>query len=87
MHYQIRFKPSAAKELEKIDRPDQVRIAHRIDELSLHPRPAGAEKLKGIEGLYRLRVGDYRVIYMIEQDHLLVLVVKIGHRREIYRGF
>ena len=87
MRYRIEFKPSAAKELAKIQRPDQIRITHRIDELSLHPRPLGVERLKGAGNLYRLRVGDYRVIYAVEQDRLLILVVKVGHRREIYRRF
>jgi mRNA interferase RelE/StbE len=56
-----------------------------INSLAEEPRPAGAVKLTGSENLYRVRVGDYRVIYAVENDFLLVLVVEIGHRREIYR--
>ena len=88
MRYTIEFKPSAARAFEKIPRPEQIRIAHRIDALSVQPYPQGVEKLKGAaEPLFRLRVGDYRVIYTVVQKRLLILVVKVGHRREVYRGF
>jgi mRNA interferase RelE/StbE len=63
----------------------QARIASAIDALAGDPRPSGVTKLRGPEGFYRIRVGDYRVVYAIEDDVLLVLVVRVGHRREVYR--
>lgn len=62
----------------------QQRLKSKIDSLATTPRPHGSEKLSGADLLYRIRVGDYR-IYAVEDDRLLVLVVKVGHRREIYR--
>ncbi|MBL8075381.1 MAG: type II toxin-antitoxin system RelE/ParE family toxin [Nitrospira sp.] len=63
----------------------QQRLKSRLDSLATTPRPHGSEKLSGVEQLYRIRVGDYRVIYAVEDNRLLVLVVKVGHRREEYR--
>jgi mRNA interferase RelE/StbE len=83
--YSIGFKPSAAKTLAGLPRDARRRIAYRIDLLASAPRPHGSEKLTGMDGLFRIRVGDYRVIYLVRDDRLLVLVVAIGHRREIYR--
>ena len=74
------------RELEAIEpKAERVRIHRRIDALSSEPRPAGCEKLAGADGYYRVRQGNYRVIYRIEDHRLVVVVVKIGHRREIYR--
>jgi mRNA interferase RelE/StbE len=82
--YSVEIKASAAKELERL--PDKVRrqIVKRILALGDHPRPPGAEKLTG-EDLYRIRQGDYRVLYQIQDQALIVLVVRIGNRREVYR--
>ncbi len=60
-------------------------MQRRIDALATNPRPRGVQKLKGDEQFLRLRVGDYRLIYVVEDDRLLILVVKIGHRRDVYR--
>ncbi len=84
--YTVEFKPSAARQLSKLLRPIQVKIAHAIDALSLNPRPHGVEKLGGQEDLFRIRVGDYRIIYLIKDDRLWILVLRVGHRKEIYRG-
>jgi mRNA interferase RelE/StbE len=65
--------------------PDQVRIAAKIDSLAHDPRPRGVEKLSGEENLYRVRVGNYRIIYQLQDAQLIVLVVKVGHRRDVYR--
>jgi mRNA interferase RelE/StbE len=62
-----------------------LRSAARIDGLANNPRPRDSEKLQGAEDLYRIRSGDYRIIYQIAEARLLVLVVRIGHRREVYR--
>ena len=63
----------------------QARLKPKIDKLAENPRPRGAEKLKGEDGLYRIRVGDYSVIYQVRDKALIVLVVKIGDRKEVYK--
>ncbi len=63
----------------------QRRIAAAIDRLAVDPRPSGVRKLTGADNLWRIRVGDYRIVYEIEDDRLVVLIVRIGHRRDIYR--
>jgi len=82
--YSVFIKPSALKELEGTPRRDRQRLAQRIRTLSADPRPSGCEKLSG-EEKYRIRQGNYRVVYAIDDDQRLVIVVKIGHRREVYR--
>ncbi len=84
MSFSIRIKESAAKELRRISRPDRTRIVAAIDRLAELPHLGAA--LKGdLRGLRRLRVGDYRILYEIEDDELIVLVVRVAHRREAYR--
>ena len=82
--YSVLIKASAAKELEHL--PDKLRrqIARRVQALGVDPRPAGCEKLTG-EDLYRLRQGAYRIVYAIQDAVLTVLVIRVGHRREVYR--
>ena len=82
--YRLLIKPSAVKELEGVPRKDRRRLATRIRELAEQPRPAGAEKLSGHD-LYRVRQGNYRILYEIIDRDLIVTVIKIGHRREVYR--
>jgi mRNA interferase RelE/StbE len=82
--YKLLIKPSAVKELETIPARDRRRLATRIRSLASTPRPPGSEKLTGVE-LYRIRQGNYRVLYEIQDATLVVLVIKIGHRRDIYR--
>jgi mRNA interferase RelE/StbE len=77
--YRISFALKAARQLAKLPRTVQQRIRPRIDALATNPRPRGVVKLAGADGVYRLRVGDHRVIYQVEDDALLVLVLKIGH--------
>jgi mRNA interferase RelE/StbE len=83
-NYKLLIKSSAAQELEALPRKDRSRIAAKIEGLADHPRPPGSEKLSG-EEKYRLRQGDYRVLYSIQDASSTVTVVKIGHRREVYR--
>jgi mRNA interferase RelE/StbE len=83
--YSIQFKPAAFRSLARLEKDTQTRLARKIDALSRNPRPLGAEKLKGIADLYRVRVGDYRILYQIQDAVLLILIIQIGHRREIYR--
>ena len=86
MRYEVEISESAEKSLEKIPKKDRLKILEKIDALEQDPIPGGSIKLKGYkEAFYRIRSGDYRVVYSIKQDVLIVLVVEIGHRREIYR--
>jgi len=82
--YKITIKKSAAKELQDIPKKDLRKIVKRIQSLALNPRPAGSQKLSARQQ-YRIRQGDYRIVYSIDDKELLVDIVKIGHRREIYR--
>ena len=90
MAYRVEFSTSAGRELRKFKgriQPKQMKgIGERIDALAEDPRPPGVEKVEGGENLWRVRSGDYRIVYTVEDDVLLVVVVKIGHRREVYRG-
>jgi len=81
----IELKPSAARELERLPREVQRRVARAIDGLASDPRPDGVKKLEGPDELYRVRTGDYRILYQIRDAVLLILVVNIGHRRDVYR--
>lgn len=83
--YRIEFLPSARRDLAALPKDIQRRIARRIDSLSDNPRPSGGAVLRGEEGLVRIRVGDYRVIYQVNDPVFSVLVAKIGHRRQIYK--
>jgi mRNA interferase RelE/StbE len=78
------FTRSAAKELERVPTKDRHRIVARIGTLADNPRPAGAEKLSG-DDKYRIRQGDYRILYEIVDTALIVTVVRVGNRREAYR--
>ena len=82
--YRILFTKSAAKELQGVPTKDRQRIVTRIGTLADDPRPMGAEKLSG-DGKYRIRQGDYRILYEISDTDLIVTVVRIGNRREVYR--
>jgi len=83
-NYKLLIKPSAAKELEELPKKDRQRIVAKIRGLATDPRPPGSEKLSG-EEKYRVRQGNYRIIYSIEDETITITVVKIGHRREVYR--
>ena len=85
MRYSIEFTVRAERELAALPKPDQLRIAKKVDSLATTPRPTGCKKLAGAQPYYRIRVGDFRVIYSIEDRKLLVLVIRIGNRRDIYR--
>ena len=83
--YRVLIKASAAKEIEKIsNRSDRRRVVRRIQNLADDPRPSGCEKLSG-QDRYRVRQGVYRIVYSVEDDRLIVHVVKVGHRRDVYR--
>ena len=83
--YSIAYKPFAAKALRQLDRQHQHAIITAIEALAHQPRPDGVKKLQGGDGEYRLRVGDYRVLYDINDNELIVLVLHLGHCKDIYR--
>ncbi len=85
MTYKIEFAKQAAKQFKALPRQEQQRLKTKIDNLQVDPRPPGVVKLSGEKNLYRIRVGNYRIIYSIQDSRLLVLIVKIGHRKDIYR--
>lgn len=82
--YSLVVKKSAERELRSLPKADLRRVTDRILDLAQDPRPPGHEKLSGQEH-YRIRQGDYRVVYAIDDDHRVITIVKIGHRREVYR--
>ena len=82
--YKIFFKKSVRKDFQSIPKKDLKRILSRIAALAEDPRPSGCEKLTGYER-YRLRQGRYRIVYSIQDDELTVWVVKVGHRKDVYR--
>jgi mRNA interferase RelE/StbE len=85
MLYQVRIAPRARREIGHLPQQIQARIIARLEALADNPRPSGVVQMAGVERLYRLRVGDYRAIYSVEDNELFVLVVKVGHRRDVYR--
>ena len=86
MVYQVEFTPACRRQFRKLPPEVQRRLVPVIDELADDPHPATSKKLVGPSDLWRVRVGDYRLIYAIEDSHLVVLMVRIGHRREVYEG-
>lgn len=84
MKYEVRVVPAAEREMDKLPTSVHTRISRRILSLEDNPRPRGAKKLSGSEE-YRLRVGDYRVLYTIDDERCIITVFVVGHRREVYR--
>ena len=85
MEYQIQIKKSAIKELSKLPKPTATRISRVIDGLKKNLYPKGYKKLKGSDNNYRVRVGDYRILYSVYDDVLIIEVVKIAHRKDVYK--
>ena len=85
--YEIAFQPSVEKDLRKLSGENRDRILTRIEALAQNPLPAQVIKLKGTEGLYRIRVGDYRIIYEIDPAEHSILIHYVRHRRDVYRDF
>ena len=83
--YQIEWKSSALKELKRLDRQVVPRIFAAVEDLSSDPFPQGCRKLHGGDRTYRVRVGDYRIIYEVFGDRLVVEIVRVRHRRDVYR--
>ena len=83
--YNVQIKESAVKALNELPSDQQLRIRRKIAALADNPYPPGARKLKGEEIAYRIRVGDYRVVYEVFEGAITVLVLRIGHRKDVYR--
>ncbi len=86
MTYHITILPSAGRQIAALPRQIQHRIQSKIDSLAEVPRPPGAKALHGTKGYIRLRVGEFRIIYRVEDKRLLILIVSVAHRREAYRN-
>lgn len=86
MTYRVTLSPMASRQLRKLDPQARRRIQAAIDLLAEHPRPPAATQLVGGAGEWRVRTGDYRIVYAIEDDQLLILVLRLGHRREAYES-
>jgi len=83
--YRIEWKPSALKELTHIDRHAIPRIIQTVERLSKNPFPCGFRRLQGIEHTYRIRVGEYRIVYQVVKNRLIVTIVRVRHRKDAYR--
>ncbi len=84
MGYAIEFRPRARREFRKLPHDVKLRLTKAISRLENEPRPQGCRTLKGEENAYRIRVGSYRLLYQVHDDKLLVLIVRAGHRKEVY---
>ncbi len=82
--YSLEIKPSAQKELDALDDALFIRIDRKILALADHPRPAGCKKLRGFKDQWRVRIGDWRVVYIIDEEAKFVRITRVAHRREVY---
>ena len=85
MPYAVNLAASAVKALKRIEPADRDRLRTALLALADNPRPQGTVKLRGEEDLYRVRVGQYRIVYTVDDTAVTVLIVKVGHRRDVYR--
>ncbi|MEJ2313111.1 MAG: type II toxin-antitoxin system RelE/ParE family toxin [Gemmatimonadales bacterium] len=83
--YEIEIARTAEKQLKRLERPDQERVVRAILTLAGEPFPRGSRKLSGYEDVYRIRVGHFRVIYSVSGTTLIIIILKIGHRKDMYR--
>lgn len=83
--YKIEFLKTAEKEFDKLPKEIQKRIANKLESLTINPYPSDVKALKNGEGRLRVRVGDYRMIYRVENDRLVILIIKVGNRKNVYR--
>jgi len=84
--YRVIFKPSAEKQLNCLSKTLQRRIIEKLSQLQFNPRPAGAVKLAGATAAWRVRVGDYRIVYEVDDGRQTLVVTIVAHRRDVYRG-
>ena len=85
MAYKVEITPAAKRSIKKLSKNVQNKIINRLEVLAIEPRPPGVVKLAASTSLYRVREGDYRIIYQIEDKLLLLLITKVGHRKDIYK--
>ena len=85
MKWVVRLDGRTRKALDGLPGDLRVRLVRKLLALEANPRPSGVEKLSGMDGIYRVRVGDWRIVYAIRDRELVVIVIRIGHRREVYR--
>jgi mRNA interferase RelE/StbE len=83
--YRIEVLPAALRELERLPIDARRRVAHAIDRLAVDPRARGSMKLRGTENMWRTRAGEYRVLYQLDDDGQRIVIIKVGHRRDVYR--
>ncbi len=83
--YRVLVSTRVRKQIARIDRSDQLRIRAALDLLATEPRPPKCVPLGGVESTYRVRVGDYRILYSVHDDIRVIAVIRVGHRREVYR--
>ena len=84
--FRIEWKASALRELKNIDRQDVSRVVAAVGTLADNPFPGGVRKLQGAEHTYRIRVGDYRIVYEVYHDSVRIQIIRVRHRRDVYRG-
>ncbi len=85
MQYSIEFRPTVLKSLKRFPKRDLVRIQKKIDDLAVNLPSPNSTRMKGNNSFHKIRSGDYRIIYEIHDDRLVILVVKIGHRKDVYK--
>jgi len=84
-NYRIEVSATAEKQIRKLNKAEQLRVLRAIQQLAHEPRPPGTRKLRGYNDLYRIRIGTHRILYSIESNRLLIIILKVGHRRDVYR--
>jgi len=87
MQYSVEFRPGVIKSLKRFPKKDLLRIKKKIDELGENPPPPNETKMRGDNPFHKIRAGNYRIIFEIRDDRLVILVVKIGHPKDVYRKF
>lgn len=85
MTYQVEVSPAATRQLRKLDAGNRRRVVAAIDRLTITPRPSGCRALTGHPGLLRIRIGDFRVVYTVRDAQLVILVIAVANRRDVYR--
>ncbi len=84
--YKITWKRSAHKDLRKLPKAAIQNVLHAVEQLAEHPYPVGVKKLVGTDHIYRLRIGNYRILYSVFSTTLLIEIIRVGHRKDVYRG-
>ena len=86
-NYRIEVSATAEKQIRKLGKKDQIAVLRGIRQLSTEPRPPNSRKMSGYDDVYRIRVGQYRVLYSVENKKLVIIILKVGRRRDVYRQF